>query len=153
MAENLYIIGGGQMGTSIARTALEKNAGGNITIFEPHAANRQELEDYLTELGISDQITVTAQHDEELANADIVIMATPIDHFHAVTAEVAPLMKEGAILTDIGSAKVKSVEDQRQCLNWCAHRARHRRHRDALRYRQCDLHLPCRGLFVFLLRI
>jgi cyclohexadieny/prephenate dehydrogenase len=40
-----------------------------------------------------------------VANADLVVLATPVGAMGAAMAEAAPALKDGAIVTDVGSVK------------------------------------------------
>ena len=45
-----------------------------------------------------------------IANADLVILATPVDSIIKLFTTIEPYLKRGSIVTDIGSAKAKIVE-------------------------------------------
>jgi prephenate dehydrogenase len=47
---------------------------------------------------------------DAVAHADIVVLATPIRHILATIPQVAALMRQGALLIDLGSTKVGVVE-------------------------------------------
>lgn len=56
-----------------------------------------------SELGIVDE--VFDEPGAAAADADLIVLATPVGAFGALTAEMVPFMKRGAILTDVGSVK------------------------------------------------
>ena len=55
------------------------------------------------------QLGVACEIDENLkksvSNADLVILATPISIFESILKEIAPTLKNGCIVTDVGSTK------------------------------------------------
>ncbi|MEM9988116.1 MAG: prephenate/arogenate dehydrogenase family protein [Pseudomonadota bacterium] len=60
-------------------------------------------------LGIVDETKPTAVAAAE--NADLVILCTPVGTLTALTQELAPALKAGAILTDVGSVKATFARD------------------------------------------
>lgn len=95
----ILIIGGGLIGSSIARAARQYGAVDTIFIAdinEDHCAS-------ISSLGLADQ---TSNCPESFAqHADLIILATPPGAMEATAKTVIPLMKPGAVLTDVGSIK------------------------------------------------
>lgn len=52
-----------------------------------------------------------------VSDADLVIIATPVSMIPQKMEQVAPHMKEGALLTDVGSAKGFIMQEYRKALN------------------------------------
>jgi cyclohexadieny/prephenate dehydrogenase len=48
---------------------------------------------------------------EAAKDADLVILCTPVGSYGALAAEIAPQLKKGAILTDVGSVKMAVIRD------------------------------------------
>ncbi|MDI1364840.1 MAG: prephenate dehydrogenase/arogenate dehydrogenase family protein, partial [bacterium] len=95
----MTVIGCGLIGGSVIRAARAHGVVGEITVADASAANRARV----VELGIADHVT----DDIALAvkDADLVVIATPVLSIADVAALVAPAIKAGATLTDVGSTK------------------------------------------------
>jgi cyclohexadieny/prephenate dehydrogenase len=101
------IIGMGLIGSSIARAARESGAATRVRA----ADMSQAVCDRVTELGIAD----AALTDPAMAadGADLVIICVPVGANGAVAEAIAPRLKPGAIISDVGSVKsavVKAVQ-------------------------------------------
>lgn len=95
----LAIIGIGLIGSSLARVARAKNLAGTIV-----AADRDEdVVRRAAALGLCDAATVSAA--DAVKDADLVILCAPVGANEAIAKEIAPHLREGAILSDVGSVK------------------------------------------------
>jgi len=107
MAEPIFnqvaIIGTGLIGASVALAVADSGAATEITLFdaEPDVCKRAEA----LKLG---RVCQTA--GEAAEGADCVILCVPVGALGAVTADIASSLKEGAILTDVGSVKAKALQ-------------------------------------------
>lgn len=102
---NVTIIGVGLIGGSLG-LAL-KNAGGDrlvITGVDSDAASVAEA----VRTGAIDRGTLALA--EGAADADVVFLCTPVLQIPALVAQVAPLLKAGAIISDVGSTKLYLAE-------------------------------------------
>ncbi len=97
--ERVAIIGAGLIGSSIARAARRKRVAREIAI----ADCSSEVLERVRALGIADEIA--ASPAEAAAGADFVIFCVPVGANEAVAQEVAPRLKAGAIVSDVGSVK------------------------------------------------
>ena len=103
LAEPLFdrvaIIGVGLIGSSIARAARRKAIAKRIAIADcsPAALDRAAA------LRLGDEISASSA--EATAGADLVIFCVPVGANEAVAREVAPALKAGAIVSDVGSVK------------------------------------------------
>ncbi|TIP57234.1 MAG: prephenate dehydrogenase/arogenate dehydrogenase family protein, partial [Mesorhizobium sp.] len=59
------------------------------------------------ELSLGDSYTTDAK--EAVRDADLVIVSVPVGSSGEVAAEIAPALKKGAILTDVGSTKASVI--------------------------------------------
>jgi cyclohexadieny/prephenate dehydrogenase len=59
------------------------------------------------EVGLGDSYTTDAK--EAVRDADLVIVSVPVGSSGAVAQEIAPALKKGAILTDVGSTKASVI--------------------------------------------
>ena len=97
--DRLAIVGLGLIGSSIARAARRYNLARTIV-----AVDRDEaVRDRVRELGIAD--VVTGDPAEGAAETDLVILCVPVGAIGAAAAEMAPHLKPGAIVSDVGSVK------------------------------------------------
>ncbi|MFN7180128.1 prephenate/arogenate dehydrogenase family protein [Hyphomonas sp.] len=94
----IAIIGAGLIGSSIARAAREYGAAGEIALYDA-------VEDVRTRaagLGLGE---VAPTLESAVAGADCVLLCVPVGALGAAAAAAVPAMKDGAILTDVGSVK------------------------------------------------
>lgn len=97
--ENLLVIGTGLIGSSLARAAKKHSAAHNIWV----ADKSEVVVERVKALGFADKVStdLTAL----AAEADLVILATPPGVMAKVAGQILPVMKTGAILSDVGSIK------------------------------------------------
>jgi len=95
----IALIGIGLIGSSIARAIKEKHLANEVSITTRSPLTLARAEEL--ELGtFYTESAVECVHD-----ADLVIVSVPVGASGAVAAEIAPGLKPGAILTDVGSTK------------------------------------------------
>jgi cyclohexadieny/prephenate dehydrogenase len=99
LVERLAIIGLGLIGSSIARAARRMNAARVIVAGDADPAVRKRVED----LKIADFVAPSLA--ETVRDADLVILCVPVGANAAVGDEIAAHLKEGAIVSDVGSVK------------------------------------------------
>lgn len=111
------IIGGGQQGASIARALNGNNGCYQVSVFDVNKDYLDELRGLLAQDN-AETVSVAAHLGEAVEDADILILATPIDTFGTILRdpELLAHLKSGAIVTDIGSAKAKSILEIKQAL-------------------------------------
>jgi cyclohexadieny/prephenate dehydrogenase len=103
--DRLALIGVGLIGGSIARAAREYGAARTIVATARSDPTRQRV----TELGIADRVVET--NAEAAQDADLVIICIPVGASGEVAAEIAPALKAGAIVSDVGSVKGSVLAD------------------------------------------
>ncbi len=103
--KRLAIIGAGLIGSSIVRAARQQNAAAEIVVADRNDA----IVARINELGIADSATTDAS--EAVKGADLVILCVPVGAMGATAQALAPALKPGCILSDVGSTKT-SVFDQ-----------------------------------------
>lgn len=104
--DRVCLLGVGLIGSSIARIA--KQRGGLARTVVAHAKTPATL-DRVRELGIADIVEEDAAKAVE--GADCVIFCVPVGAYAEVMATVAPHLKPGAIVTDVGSTKMSVIRD------------------------------------------
>jgi cyclohexadieny/prephenate dehydrogenase len=105
LVERLALIGSGLIGSSIARAARAQNAARVIVATARSEATRRRV----TELGIADQVATS--NADAVKDADLVIVCVPVGACGAVAREIAPHLKSGAIVSDVGSVKGSVLRD------------------------------------------
>jgi cyclohexadieny/prephenate dehydrogenase len=103
--ERVALIGVGLIGSSIARAARAYGAAKTIVATARSDKTRQRV----AELGIADH--VVASNAEAAKDADLVIVSIPVGQSGPVAKEIAPYLKPGAIVSDVGSVKGSVVKD------------------------------------------
>jgi cyclohexadieny/prephenate dehydrogenase len=103
--DRLAIIGPGLIGSSIMRAARAKGAVREIVATSRSPETRQRV----VELGIADKVVAT--NAEAVEGADLVIVCVPVGVCGAVAKEIAPHLKQGATVSDVGSVKGSIVRD------------------------------------------
>ena len=89
----------GLLGASITSAILRSISGAKSYGFSHRDSTRQKAR----ELGVADQISDTLT--DCVTDADMVILATPICTFEQIFKTIAPDLKPGCIVTDVGSTK------------------------------------------------
>ncbi len=101
--DRIAIIGVGLIGASIARAAREFGAAGAVSLYDAGDVARARLR----ELAIGD---VFDDARAAVADADLVVLAVPVGAMKDAMEAVAPALKQGAIVTDVGSVKAAVIE-------------------------------------------
>jgi cyclohexadieny/prephenate dehydrogenase len=97
--KKLALIGFGLIGGSIARGAKAQGLVGEIVT----TARSEKTRARVAELGIVDHVVET--NAEAVKDADLVILCIPVGACGPVTKEIAPFLKPGALISDVGSVK------------------------------------------------
>jgi cyclohexadieny/prephenate dehydrogenase len=99
------LIGFGLIGGSIARAARGQGLASEIVT----TARSEKTRARVTELGLVDR--VLESNAEAVKDADLVILCIPVGACGAVAQEIAPHLKPGAIISDVGSVKGAIVRE------------------------------------------
>jgi len=97
--ERLALIGIGNLGSSIARAVRQRGLVGTLAV----ADASEEARARAAELGLADAFF--ADPAEAVRDADLVVICTPIGTYAGIAEAIAPHLKPGAVLSDIGSVK------------------------------------------------
>lgn len=98
--DSLLIIGGGLIGSSIARAA--KSRAGVSTVWM--ADKSADVIETIERLGIADGVAEGSAH-HFASKADLIIVCVPPGKIAEVAADILPVMKAGSVLSDVGSIK------------------------------------------------
>jgi cyclohexadieny/prephenate dehydrogenase len=101
----IALIGFGLIGGSIARAARAQGLAGEIVTTARSAKTRGRV----LELDVVDR--VVDSNAEAVKDADLVILCIPVGACGPVAEEIAPHLKPGAIVSDVGSVKGAVVRD------------------------------------------
>jgi cyclohexadieny/prephenate dehydrogenase len=110
MFGRLALIGIGLIGSSIARAARANGLVGEIVV----QTRRPETLERARELGLGD--VYTSDMTEAARGADLVIACVPVGASEAVARAIAPVLKSGAIVSDVGSVKTSVVRQMASIL-------------------------------------
>lgn len=101
--DKITLIGIGLIGSSIARAVKAKGLAKTVTI----SSRSQETLDRAQQLELGTDYV----HDagKAVEGADLVIVSVPVGASGKVAEEIAPHLKQGAIVTDVGSTKASVV--------------------------------------------
>jgi len=103
----MALIGAGLIGSSLAHVARREGLAGHIAV----SARTQATLDTIKKLGLADSVSLDAA--EAVRDADLVVLCTPVGVYGDITKAIAPALKPGAIVTDVGSCKQSVIDDVR----------------------------------------
>jgi cyclohexadieny/prephenate dehydrogenase len=103
--DRVAIIGIGLIGSSLARVIRRDNPTTHIVA----CARRAETLEVVRRLKIADE--ATDDPVAAVAGADLVVLATPLSVYADLARAIAPALKPGAIVTDVGSVKEAAIHD------------------------------------------
>ena len=99
MFKKICIIGCGLIGSSLARAAKKNKLAEKIV-----SSNRtEEINKKVIELKIVDESNSDTR--KMVINADLIIIATPLSSYESIILKIKDSLKNGSILTDVGSVK------------------------------------------------
>ncbi|WP_150523205.1 prephenate/arogenate dehydrogenase family protein [Roseibium sediminis] len=102
--DRLALIGIGLIGSSLAQIVRQKGLAKHIAI----STRSEETFRRAEELGLGDSYSRDAADAAD--GADLVILCIPVGANEAVAKWIAPVLRAGTILTDVGSTKASVVE-------------------------------------------
>lgn len=103
--DRVALIGIGLVGSSLARVLRRDGLAREIVA----CARRQATLDTVTRLALADR--VTADPAEAAAGADLVVLSTPLSAYAEIGRRIAPALKPGAVVSDVGSVKAAAIRD------------------------------------------
>lgn len=98
--DTLLIIGGGLIGSSIARAAKTYGQAKTVYVADQSASACEAIE----RLGFADGVSENAP-EFYASKADLIILCVPPGRMGDVAKQIMPVLKAGAILSDVGSVK------------------------------------------------
>ena len=103
--KTLALVGVGLIGSSIARAAAQSGAAATIVICDHDEAVRARAQALGLGQSYTGDVSVAA------AQADLVIICVPVGAYGKLAATMAPALRAGAIVSDVGSVKSAVVAD------------------------------------------
>jgi prephenate dehydrogenase len=101
--ERVAVLGLGLLGGSVGLAAKSRGVAACVA----GATRRRDVLEAALQRGAIDE---AGSFDQAVAGADLVVLATPVFAMADVVRAVAPRLREGALLTDVGSVKAKLAE-------------------------------------------
>jgi len=108
--DRVAFIGIGLIGSSLARRIRRDGLAREIVA----CTRRAETLEKIKQLKLADR--VTADPAEAVKGADLVVIATPLSAYAEIGARIGMSLKQGAIVTDVGSVKNSAIRDLKPSL-------------------------------------
>jgi cyclohexadieny/prephenate dehydrogenase len=105
--DRIALIGVGLIGSSLARVIRREGLARHVAISTRSAATLKRAE----ELGLGDSYSTDPA--TAVAGADLVVVSVPVGASGEVAQAIAPALKAGAIVTDVGSTKGSVIAQMR----------------------------------------
>lgn len=101
--DRIALIGIGLIGSSLAHVIRRERLAVEVIVSTRSAATLERAR----QLGLGDRYVLDPK--EAVRDADLVIVSVPVGASGAVAQEIAPALKAGAIVTDVGSTKASVI--------------------------------------------
>ena len=105
--ERITIVGTGLIGASIGLALYEAGYEGTITGID---ASGVEMQTALQVGAVSDVARSSGDHRAAVQQADLIVLAVPVLAILQWMQTIAPILREGQLVTDVGSTKLQIVE-------------------------------------------
>lgn len=99
------IVGIGLIGSSLARVLKHNRLAETIVVYDKNPEYGKKA----VEIGIADENAGSAA--AAAAGADLVVLSTPVGAYGEISKEIMPVLKKGAIVTDVGSVKKYAIAE------------------------------------------
>ena len=103
--ERIALIGVGLIGSSLAHVIRRDRLAGHVV----GCARSRKTRDTVMALGLADEVTADAADAAD--GADLVVLCTPVGTYGEIAKAIAPRLKPGAIVSDVGSVKSSVIAD------------------------------------------
>jgi cyclohexadieny/prephenate dehydrogenase len=103
--DRVALLGLGLIGSSIAHAARRGGAAGHIAGYEP----TQAVLERARKVGFADSLH--GDIAQAVTDADLVVMASPVGTYGGLARAMAPHLKAGAVVSDVGSVKGAVLRD------------------------------------------
>ena len=99
------IVGIGLIGSSLARVLKHNRLAETIVVYDKNPEYGKKA----VEIGVADENSESAA--AAAAGADLVVLSTPVGAYGEISKEIMPVLKKGAIVTDVGSVKKYAIAE------------------------------------------
>lgn len=99
------IVGIGLIGSSLARVLKHNRLAETIVVYDKNPEYGKKA----VEICIADENAGSAA--AAAAGADLVVLSTPVGAYGEISKEIMPVLKKGAIVTDVGSVKKYAIAE------------------------------------------
>ena len=100
--KKVFIIGCGLLGSSLVRGIAKKKLAKKIFIYEKSKLNITKIK------SLRLPVTIVKSLKDGVANSDLIIFCTPMSEYKSLILKINNFVSSKTIITDIGSAKIKS---------------------------------------------
>ena len=100
--KKVFIIGCGLLGSSLVRVIAKKKLAKKIFIYEKSKLNITKIK------SLRLPVTIVKSLKDGVANSDLIIFCTPMSEYKRIILKINNFVSSKTIITDIGSAKIKS---------------------------------------------
>ena len=100
--KKVFIIGCGLLGSSLVRGISKKKLAKKIFIYEKSKLNITKIK------SLRLPVTIVKSLKDGVANSDLIIFCTPMSEYKRLILKINNFVSSKTIITDIGSAKIKS---------------------------------------------
>ena len=100
--KKVFIIGCGLLGSSLVRRMAKKKLAKKIFIYEKSKVNLTKIK------SLRLPVTIVKSLKDGVANSDLIIFCTPMSEYKRLILKINNFVSSKTIITDIGSAKIKS---------------------------------------------
>ena len=100
--KKVFIIGCGLLGSSLVRGITKKKLAKKIFIYEKSKLNITKIK------SLRLPVTIVKSLKDGVANSDLIIFCTPMSEYKRLILKINNFVSSKTIITDIGSAKIKS---------------------------------------------
>ena len=100
--KKVFIIGCGLLGSSLVRRIAKKKLAKKIFIYEKSRSNTTKIK------SLRLPVTIVKSLKDGTANSDLIIFCTPMGEYKRLILKINDFVSSKTIITDIGSAKIKS---------------------------------------------
>ena len=100
--KKVFIIGCGLLGSSLVRVIAKKKLAKKIFIYEKSKLNITKIK------SLRLPVTIVKSLKDGVANSDLIIFCTPMSEYKRLILKINNFVSSKTIITDIGSAKIKS---------------------------------------------
>jgi cyclohexadieny/prephenate dehydrogenase len=99
IVQTVTVIGAGLIGSSVVRAVRQKKVCRHINLVDASPETLGQAK----ELDLADAYFISPE--DAVSDADLIILAIPVGAMAAVGAKIGPVLKQGAIISDVGSVK------------------------------------------------